>query len=247
MNNTEPENDQVPTWFTATATPVNPQPKPKDPTKKKKLLLIFGALAAVLLIAGGVTLYIMSAHNAKVSAIQNLQKDYVDFYSSFSSIDDITEPDGVDPADIVSRWKTYKDSLAKLENSQLFSDKSGVLATIKSANVKYEPFITTVMSYIAIYMTACTFNEDAGAAAISDGCFTTLQQIEKTADPVSTPIAKQLLGVLSTAQSAKVISQDDITTARDLEGKLYGIPGNFASSTYPQIVKLGESAGVNFD
>lgn len=247
MNNTEPENNQVPAWFTSAATPISPQPKPKDSAKKKRLLLIFGTVAAILLIAGGVALYVMSVHNAKAGAIQNFRKDYLNFYSSFSSIDDITEPDGVDPADVVSRWKTYKDSLVSLENSQLFSDNKDVLAAIKSANAKYEPFITTVMSYVAIYMTACTFNEEAGAATISDGCFTTLQQIEKTADPISTPIAKELIGVLSTAQTAKVMSQDDITTARDLEGKLYGIPGNFASSTYPQIVKLGESAGIKFD
>lgn len=245
MNNTQPEN-QVPEWFTAAATPIAPQPTPKEPAKRKKLLFMACLLAVILLIGGGVALYVFSVHNAKVDAVSNLRESYMGFYTSFSSIDDITEPEGVDPVDITSRWKAYKDSLSSFENSQLFSDKKDIISAMKSANSQYEPFITTAISYVATYMTTCIFNDEAGPATISDGCFTALQQIEKTADPISVPIAKQLLAALSKVHDAKVMNQSDITSIRDLEKKLYGIPSDFAALTNPHVITLGESVGLNF-
>lgn len=247
MDNDPPNNSQIPSWFADASSPILVTPPPATkPHKQKRLLLIISVLVAAMLIAGGIVAYLISVQSARQSAVRDFRDAYVSFYTTFSSLDDIQEPEGIDPSDISSQWQAYNNTIGSLKKSSVYSDYKDIIDAIESTSATYNLYVTNTVPELVQYMADCTYNSEAGTPNITDGCLTHLQNITKSSDSTAQPIAESLLNLLSNAKLNGIITEADIAHAQDLELKLFSIPNNFASIVYPKTIQLGSAVGLNF-
>lgn len=247
MDTSDPNNNQVPSWFAEASTPITTPPPRTNPIQKKTVLRVSIGLASILVIAASVIAYMMYVQNEKQSIAKDFRDTYLGFYMTFSSIDDPLEPEGIDPVDIAEQWQAYNSAVESLKSSVLYPDQKDIISAIQSINSDYAQFITNTVPRLTQYITGCTYSKEAGLSDVSDLCITSLQAIVNSSDSTAKPTATQLLAILSNAKARGTITDTDIADAGTLEEKLMAsIQDDFDTASSAQITQLGKNVGLDF-